>query len=58
MMKQWVPYIPGTTAQDVSELTQNLSLGNQEVGLILYPFMSVTEGRESALPSEHLDDLR
>ena len=27
---QWVSYIPGTMAQDVSVLTQNLSLGKQE----------------------------
>jgi len=46
---QWVPYIPGTTAQDVPVLTRNLPLGKQEVGLILCPFRNIKGGRESAL---------
>jgi len=55
---QWVPYIPGTMAHDISELTQNLPLGQRTVGLIICPFRNVTGGRESALPSEHLEALR
>jgi len=39
---QWVPYIPGTMAQDVPMLTQNLPRGKQEVGLISCPFRNIT----------------
>jgi len=39
---QWVPYIPGTMAQDVLVLTWNLPLGKQEVGLLLCLFKNVT----------------
>jgi len=49
---QWVFYIPGTTTQDVPVLTQNLALGKQKVGLILWPFRNITRGRESALLSD------
>jgi len=49
---QWVPYIPGTTTQDVPVLTRNLPLGKQEVGFILCPFRNITGGRESAFPSD------
>ena len=52
------PYIPGTTAQYVPVLTQNLPLGKQVVGLILCIFRNITGGRESTLPSEHLEVLR
>ena len=38
--------------QDVSVLIRNLSLGKQEVGLILCLFRNITGGRESALPSD------
>ena len=55
---QWVPYIPGTTAQDVLVLIRNLSVSKQEVGLILCPFKNITGGREPTLPSEHLEALR
>ena len=34
---QWVPYIPGTTAQDVPELTRNLPLDKQEGGSYIMP---------------------
>jgi len=55
---QWVSYIPETTTKDVSELMWDLPLDKQEVSLILCPFRNVTGGRESALPSEHLEALR
>jgi len=34
---QWVPYIPGTTTQDVSVLTRNLPLGKHEGGSYIMP---------------------
>jgi len=34
---QWVPYIPGTTTQDVPVLTRNLPLGKQEDGSYIMP---------------------
>ena len=33
----WIPYIPGTTAQDVPELTQNLPLDKKEGGSYIMP---------------------
>jgi len=55
---QWVQCIPETTAQDVPVLTQNLSLGKQEVGRIVCPFRNVIGGREPALPLGHLEALK
>ena len=47
---QWISCISGTTAQDVPMLARNLSLGKQEVGLIVYSFRNMTGGREPVVP--------
>jgi len=44
---------PGCSGAD-----QNLSLGKQEVELILCPFRNITGGREPALPSNHMEAHR
>ena len=47
-----------TTTEDLPVLSRSMLLGKQEVGLILCPFKNVTGGRESTLPSEHLEVIR
>ena len=41
-----------------SDANPEPTLGKQDVGVILCPFKNIIGGRESALPSEHLEALR
>ena len=55
---QWVPYIPGTTAQDVPLLGgRNLPQGKQE-GLIVCPYHDGTRNEGASTPLGRLEAHR
>jgi len=55
---QWVPYIPGTMAQNVLMLTWNLPLGKQEGRSYCMPIREYNRRYGVSAPLGHLEVLR